>query len=142
MLQVGYLQRLYRDAWSTEHKIGMLRQIHIQFSSTCTVMLTNTCTVLSMHVCFAKVQIENRHKCNVNIIEAVKCCTILLCFNLKDTILVMATFIFVYSDKFSVSICISQGHMCRRSRSCREDTVFLHIYLLEYGLHKGFCILV
>ena len=124
------------------NSVDLLCQIHIQRSNTCTVVLTNTRTVLSMHVCFAKVQIEKRHKCNANIIEAINGCTILLCFNLKDTILVMATVILVYSDKFSVSICNSQVHTCRRSCSCREDTVFLHISHLEYGLYKGFCILV
>jgi hypothetical protein len=122
--------------------VDLLHQIHVQFSNTCTVILTNMCTVLSVHVCFAKVQIENHHKCKTNIIEAVNGCTIVLCFNLKNMILAVATVILVYSDKFSVSICSSQVHMCRRSCSCREDIVYLDVSHLEYGLYKGFCILV
>lgn len=117
----------------------LLCQIHIHFSSTCSVILTNTRTVHNGNVCFAKEQIENHHKYNANIIEAVNGRTILLCFNLKDTIIVMATVILVYSDKFSVNICSSR-FIC--AKGCREDTLFLLTSHLEYGLYKGFCILV
>jgi len=127
---------------SVVNSVDLLRQIHLPCSNTCTVILTSTRTVLVIYVCFVKVQTENHHKWNANIITAVNGCTFLLFFNLKDTILVMATFVLVYSDKFSVTINNSRVRMCRRSCSCREDTVFLHISHLEYGLYKGFCILV
>jgi len=141
--KINYGKEVKKKKWtSVVNSADSLCQIHIHFSSTCSVILTNTHTVLNGNVCFAKEQIENHHKCNANIVEAVNGCTFLLCFNLKDTIIVMATVILVCSDKFYVNICSNQVHMCRRSCSCREDTLFLLTSHLEYGLYKGFCILV
>ena len=96
---------------SVVNSVDLFFQIHLQFSSTCIVILTNTCTVLwNMHVYVAKMQIPNHHRSNANIMEATNGCTILLCFSLKAMILFMATVTHVYSDNFPVSICNSQDH--------------------------------